>query len=125
MDKDSKKILLIDDEQDLIDTLRYRLENAGFEVFTAMDGLQDLEEARKCDPNIILLDIMMPRMDGYQTCRVLKNDSRTKHIPVVILTAKGQEIDKQKGKEAGADGYIVKPFEGRDLIEKLNGYLKK
>ena len=124
MSKEVKKILVVDDEKDLIETLKYRLEDAGYIVLVALDGLEGLEKAKEFVPDIILLDIMMPRMDGYQACRALKHDSGTKHIPVVILTAKGQEIDKQKAKEAGADGYIVKPFEGKDLIKKLNEFLK-
>ena len=116
---------MVDDETDLIETLRYRIEASDMDICIAKDGLEGIEKARIESPDLILLDIMMPRMDGYQACRLMKNDKDLKDIPVVFLSAKGQDIDKKKGAEAGGDGFIVKPFEGKTLIEKIKGYFKK
>lgn len=120
-----KKVLVVDDEQDLIETLRYRMEASDMDICTAKDGIEGIEMAKAERPDLILLDIMMPRMDGYQACRFMKNDKDIKDIPVIFLSAKGQDIDKKKGREAGCDGFIVKPFEGKSLIETIRGYFKK
>jgi len=121
---DKKKVLVVDDESDLIEALRYRIEASDMDICTAKDGLEGIELAKVEKPVLILLDIMMPRMDGYQACRLMKNDKDIKDIPIVFLSAKGQDIDKKKGIEAGGDGFIVKPFEGKTLVETIRGYFK-
>jgi len=119
------KVLLVDDEADLIETLRYRLETAGYDLISGSDGLAGVAKAELEKPDIVLLDIMMPRMDGYQACRAIKHNKATRHIPVVLISAKAGDVDEKKWKEAGADGYISKPFDGKDLLAVLERYLKK
>ena|SRR3989338_2294085 len=120
----AKKILLVDDEKDLVSTLRTLLEAKGYEVISATDGLEGLEKAKKEKPNLILLDVMMPNLNGYQVCRALKKDPNFKHIPIVMLTAKAQESDKFWGIESGADDYVTKPFDSLNLLEKIKNNLK-
>lgn len=119
-----KKILLVDDEPDLVETIRFSLENEGFTVLVSYDGEDALNQARKENPDLILLDLMLPKLDGYKVCRLLKFDERYKHIPILMLTAKTQEKDKLLGKETGADEYLTKPFEIDELLEKVKSYLR-
>lgn len=119
-----KKILIVDDEVDLVETLRFSLENEGYNVLVSYNGEDALNQARKENPDLILLDLMLPKLDGYKVCRLLKFDERYKHIPILMLTAKTQEKDKLLGKETGANEYITKPFEMDELIEKVKAYLK-
>ena len=119
-----KKILVVDDEVDLVETIRFPLEMEGFQVLVAYNGEDALNQARKESPDLILLDIMLPKLDGYKVCRLLKFDERYKHIPIVMLTAKTQTKDKQTGMETGADEYITKPFDIDQLMEKVKAYLK-
>src|SRR4030043_1452532 len=119
-----KKILVVDDEVDLVETVRFPLEMKGFNVLVSYNGEDALSQARKEKPDLIILDLMLPKLDGYKVCRLLKFDERYKHIPILMLTAKTQEKDKILGKETGADEYITKPFEMDNLIEKVKAYLK-
>jgi DNA-binding response OmpR family regulator len=119
-----KKILVVDDEVDLVETVRFPLEMEGFDVLVSYNGEDALSQARKENPDLIILDLMLPKLDGYKVCRLLKFDERYKHIPILMLTAKTQEKDKILGKETGADEYITKPFEMDDLMEKVKKYLK-
>ena len=120
-----KKILVVDDEVDLVETVRFPLEMKGFDVLVSYNGEDALSQARKEKPDLIILDLMLPKLDGYKVCRLLKFDERYKHIPILMLTAKTQEKDKILGKETGADEYITKPFEMDDLMEKVKAYLNK
>ena len=120
-----KKILVVDDEVDLVETIRFPLEMEGFHVLVSYNGEDALNQARKENPDLILLDIMLPKLDGYKVCRLLKFDERYKHIPILMLTAKTQEKDKQTGMETGADEYITKPFDIDQLMEKVKTYLAK
>jgi DNA-binding response OmpR family regulator len=120
-----KKILVVDDEADLVETIRFPLEMEGFNVLVSYNGEDALNQARKEKPDLILLDLMLPKLDGYKVCRLLKFDERYKHIPILMLTAKTQEKDKLLGKETGADEYITKPFDIDELIKKVKGYLNK
>ena len=120
-----KKILVVDDEVDLVETIRFPLEMEGFNVLVSYNGEDALNQARKEKPDLILLDLMLPKLDGYKVCRLLKFDERYKHIPILMLTAKTQEKDKLLGKETGADEYITKPFDIDELIKKVKGYLNK
>jgi DNA-binding response OmpR family regulator len=118
-----KKILVVDDETELLKALSIRLKTSGYEVITASDGQEGLEKAKSLNPDLIVLDILMPKMDGYEVCRMLKFDEKYKSIPVIMLTAKTQDIDKAMGKKVGANDYITKPFETQDLIDKIKKYL--
>ena len=120
-----KKILVVDDEVDLVETVRFPLEMKGFDVLVSYDGEDALSQARKEKPDLIILDLMLPKLDGYKVCRLLKFDERYKHIPILMLTAKTQEKDKILGMETGADEYITKPFEMDYLMEKVKAYLNK
>jgi DNA-binding response OmpR family regulator len=120
-----KKILVVDDEVDLVETVRFPLEMEGFDVLVSYNGEDALNQARKENPDLIILDLMLPKLDGYKVCRLLKFDERYKHIPILMLTAKTQEKDKILGKETGADEYITKPFEMDYLMEKVKVYLNK
>jgi two-component system, OmpR family, alkaline phosphatase synthesis response regulator PhoP len=120
-----KKILVVDDEVDLVETVRFPLEMEGFDVLVSYNGEDALSQARKEKPDLIILDLMLPKLDGYKVCRLLKFDERYKHIPILMLTAKTQEKDKVLGKETGADEYITKPFEMDYLMEKVKVYLNK
>jgi len=119
-----KRILVVDDEVDLVETVRFSLELEGWDVLIAYNGEEGLNQARKESPDLILLDLMLPKLDGYKVCRLLKFDERYKHIPILMLTAKTQEKDKILGKETGADEYITKPFNIDELMIKVKGYLK-
>jgi DNA-binding response OmpR family regulator len=120
-----KKILVVDDEVDLVETVRFPLEMEGFDVLVSYNGEDALNQARKESPDLIILDLMLPKLDGYKVCRLLKFDERYKNIPILMLTAKTQEKDKILGKETGADEYITKPFEMDYLMEKVKAYLNK
>jgi len=117
------KILVVDDEVNITQILEFSIGAEGFEVITASNGEEAIDKARKEQPDLIILDIMMPRIDGYEACRILKANPLTKNIPVVLLTAKGRDIDKRLGYEVGATDYIVKPFSPNKLIERINELL--
>lgn len=121
----AKKILIVDDEVDLVETVRFPLEMEGYHVLVSYNGEDALNQARKENPDLILLDLMLPKLDGYKVCRLLKFDDRYKHIPILMLTAKTQEKDKALGMETGANEYITKPFEMDDLLKKVKAYLNK
>ena len=121
----SKKVLIVDDEVDLVETVRFPLEMEGYHVLVSYNGEDSLNQARKENPDLILLDLMLPKLDGYKVCRLLKFDDRYKHIPILMLTAKTQEKDKALGIETGANEYITKPFEMDDLLKKVKAYLSK
>ena len=119
-----KKILLVDDEKDLVYAVRLELEAKDFEVLVAYDGREALDKARQEKPDLIILDVMLPKLDGYKVCRILKFDEKYKHIPIIMFTAMSQEADKQISKEVGADAYITKPFEPRVLLDKIKEHLE-
>lgn len=119
-----KRILLVDDEPDIQTIVGARLVSLGFEVLAAKDGQEGLNLARKESPDAILLDLMLPKLDGYKVCRMLKFDKAFENIPVIIFSAKGSDADKKLAEQAGADAYIVKPFDIKlftQLIQKLTG----
>jgi two-component system alkaline phosphatase synthesis response regulator PhoP len=121
----SKKILIVDDEADLVETVRFPLEMEGVSVLVSYNGEDGLNKARRESPDLIILDLMLPKLDGYKVCRLLKFDEKYKHIPILMLTAKTQKKDKILGMETGADEYITKPFEMDELLEKVKTYLSK
>lgn len=117
------KVLVVDDEVYILHILDFSLGAEGFDVITAADGEQALSRARSERPDLIVMDIMMPRLDGYETCRRLKSDPATKNIPVLLLTARGREEDRKRGMEAGADDYMTKPFSPNKLIARVTEML--
>lgn len=121
----NEKILLVDDEQGLVDMITLRLRACGYEVIHASDGQEALEKAKRESPHLIILDLMLPKMDGYKVCGLLKADSRYNKIPIILFTARAQEEDKKIGKEVGADAYIIKPFDSQVLLEKIKELLGK
>ena len=121
----SKRILVVDDEEDILNLLSYNLKKAGFDVLTAEDGPEALELAVKELPGLILLDIMLPNMEGTEVLKRLKANPSTAGVPVIMLTAKGEEIDRIVGFELGADDYITKPFSPRELILRVRAIFKR
>ena len=117
------KILVVDDEIYIVHILDFSLGMEGYEVLTALDGEQAVEKARAERPDLIVLDIMMPKLDGYETCKILKAGDDTNNIPVILLSAKGRNVDQKIGFEVGADDYITKPFSPRKLVERINALL--
>ncbi len=115
----SKRLLIVDDEKDLVETVAFRLKALGYEVIAAYDGQQGLDMARKENPDLIILDLMLPKIDGYKVCRMLKFDEKFKKIPIIMFSARAQENDKKMGMEVGADAYITKPFEPSALLAKI------
>jgi len=117
---DKKKILIIDDEDDFVKALTVRLNSAGYDVISAHDGIEGLNIARNNEPDLILLDLMIPKMNGYKVARFLKFDESYKQIPIIMLTARAEEEDKKLGKETGADMYITKPFDNVELLKSIS-----
>jgi len=119
-----KKILLTDDEPNILRVVTARLVSQGYQVMTAADGEEALAKARSEKPDLMLLDVLLPHIDGYKVCETIKGDSDLGHIPVILFSAKTQTIDRQRGKEAGADAYIAKPFQPDQLLETIKNLLK-
>lgn len=121
---DKKRILIVDDENDLRNMLKFRLEAMDYNVSEAADGQDGLDKARSNKPDLIILDLMLPKIDGFKVCRMLKFDEKHKHIPIIMFTARAQEKDREIGKEMGADAYIAKPFEPEALMRKIKELLE-
>ena len=119
------RILIVDDEPDLLTVLHFGLEAEGFEVIEASDGEKGLELARSQQPDLIVLDLMLPRMDGYKVCRALKFDERYRRIPVFILSARSGDTDRRLALDLGADEYITKPYDMRELVSRIRTRLQK
>lgn len=122
---DKKRILIVDDEEDILKVLRFRLEANNYEVLSASDGQEGLNKARSEKPDLIILDLMLPKLDGYKVCRMLKFDESYKAIPIIMFTARAQKSDEELGMEMGADAYIPKPFEPAILLGKMKELLKE
>jgi two-component system, OmpR family, alkaline phosphatase synthesis response regulator PhoP len=125
MIKKGQKILIVDDEQDILELIRHTLNKEGFEVHVAVNGQQAIEKAKKLLPDLILMDVMMPVMDGMEACRLIKDDSSVKDIPIVFLTARSEEFAELAGFEAGADDYIAKPIRSRVLLSRIKAILRR
>ena len=119
------KILIVEDERDIADLLRYNLQKAGFKTDYVRNGTDALQRAVEKTPDLILLDLMLPEVDGMIVCRLLKNDPRTKNIPIVMVTAKTEEKDRVAGLELGADDYIIKPFSPREVVLRVSAVLRR
>jgi two-component system phosphate regulon response regulator PhoB len=120
-----KSILIIEDEKDIVDLIEYHLKQSGFSVMSALDGPTGLERARKKSPSLIILDLMLPGMDGKDICRSLKSNPLTQSIPVLMLTAKAEETDRLIGFELGADDYVTKPFSPKELVLRVKAILRR
>ena len=120
-----KKILIVDDEQDIVESLKFVLETSDYTCYCAYNGEDGLRLAKELVPDLIILDVMMPKINGYKISRLLKFDKKYKDIPILMVTARTQEEDKLIGEETGADEYITKPFEMEDVVNRVNKYLRK
>src|ERR1700726_2845463 len=121
-----KTILIVEDESDVVDLISLNLRKAGgFAISTASDGASGLTKARAEKPDFIILDLMLPKMPGLEVCKILKSDSATRHIPILMLTAKAEEIDRIVGLEFGADDYVTKPFSPREVILRIRAILRR
>jgi DNA-binding response OmpR family regulator len=120
-----QRVLIVEDEEDILNLLRFNLQNSGFDVITSGDGREALELARRHGPDLVLLDIMLPGLDGFEVCRELKSDPKTRLTPVIMLTARGEEVDRIVGLELGADDYVVKPFSPRELALRVKAVLRR
>ena len=118
-----KRILVVDDEVQLVEMVKIRLEANDYEIITAYDGQEALEKARNEKPDLIILDLRLPKLDGYTVCRMLKFDEKYKSIPILMFTARVQESDKKMGQEVGADAYITKPFDPQILLSKIKEFI--
>ena len=121
----SAKILIVEDERDIVELLRYNLQEAGFETDYVRNGADALHRAVEKSPDLILLDLMLPEVDGLIVCRLLKNDPRTKNIPIVMVTAKTEEQDRIAGLELGVDDYITKPFSPKEVVLRVSAVLRR
>lgn len=119
-----KKILIVDDEQDIVESLKFVLEASDFTCYCAYNGEDGLRLAKELVPDLIILDVMMPKINGFKISRLLKYDVKYKNIPILMVTARTQEEDKLIGEETGADEYITKPFELDEVVKKVEQYLK-
>jgi len=118
-------VLVVDDERDIVELVRYNLAQAGFRVVSATDGRQAIDLARREKPDLIVLDLMLPVLPGAEVARILKQDEKTREIPIVMLTARGEEVDRVVGFELGADDYVVKPFSVRELLLRVQAVLRR
>src|SRR5207248_9322921 len=122
----SKRILIVEDENDVVDLLTLNLRKAGgFLISKAGDGATGLTKARAEKPDLIILDLMLPKMPGLEVCKILKSESATRHIPILMLTARAEEIDRIVGLEFGADDYVTKPFSPREVILRIKAILRR
>lgn len=117
------RILVVDDEPDVLELVGFNLTKAGFQVLTAGDGAEALRKARETSPNLIVLDVMLPEVDGLEVCKLLRANSKTAAIPILMLTAKAAEVDRVLGLELGADDYLTKPFSPRELLLRIRNLL--
>lgn len=120
-----ENILIVDDEEDILELVRYNLAKEGYQITCVGSGEEGLKFARTASPDLVVLDLMLPGVDGLDVCKALKGDSKTKHIPVIMLSAKGEEADIVTGLELGADDYLVKPFSPRVLSARVKSVLRR
>jgi len=124
-EKGAKRILIVDDEEDIIKLVKMYLEHHHYEIITANDGQEGLKKAKTEKPDLIVLDLMLPKMNGYKVCGLLKKDTRYAKTPIILFTAKAQEKDVKLGEEVGADAYLIKPSEPEILLSKIEELLKE
>lgn len=119
------KVLVVDDEPDAVEVIEFNLKQSGFDVITAPDGEEALRKARAKSPDLIVLDVMLPELDGFEVCKVLRRDPATAGVPIIMLTAKAAEVDRVVGLELGADDYVTKPFSPRELVLRVRKLLER
>ena len=119
------KILVVDDEPDALELIQYNLKSAGYDVVTAADGEEALKKARATNPSLVILDVMLPEVDGLEVCKILRREPATSTVPIIMLTAKAGEIDRVLGLELGADDYVTKPFSPRELVLRVKAMLRR
>ena len=119
------KVLVVDDEPDALELIDYNLKGAGYQVFTAANGTRAMELAQRHLPDLIILDLMLPEIDGIEVCKILRRNTETQDIPIIMLTAKADEIDRVIGLEVGADDYVTKPFSPRELTLRVKNILRR
>ena len=124
-DRVKSKILVVDDEPEAVELIEFNLKQAGFEVITAVDGVEALKKARAAQPRLIVLDLMLPEVDGLEVCKMLRRDADTAKTPIIMLTARAAEVDRVLGLELGADDYITKPFSPRELVLRVKKMLDR
>ncbi|MDA1347830.1 MAG: response regulator transcription factor [Chloroflexi bacterium] len=117
-----KTVLIVEDEENLAEALRYNLEREGYNVLTARDGDSGVSTSRRAKPDLVLLDVMLPKLDGFEVCRILRRETST---PIIMLTARGEEVDRIVGLELGADDYVTKPFSMRELLVRIRNILRR
>jgi two-component system alkaline phosphatase synthesis response regulator PhoP len=125
IEKMARRILIVDDEENIALSLKFLMEKAGYSVSLAADGEQAIETISKVRPELILLDINLPGMNGYQVCELVRANPELKGVVIVMLTAKGRDIEREKGLAVGADDYIIKPFSTQEVIDKVQGILEE
>src|SRR3954467_4601810 len=119
------KILVVDEEPDALDLIQFNLKGAGYDVVTADDGTEAIKKARTTQPSLVVLDVMLPEVDGLEVCKTLRREPATATIPIIMLTAKAAEIDRVLGLELGADDYLTKPFSPRELVLRVKSLLRR
>jgi phosphate regulon transcriptional regulator PhoB len=119
------KILIVDDEPDIVELISYNLKKEGFHISTALDGEEALQKVRAGRLDLIILDLMLPGIHGMELCRILRNNPKTAHVPIIMLTARSEESDKVRGLETGADDYMTKPFSPKELIARVKAVLRR
>jgi len=120
-----KRVLIIEDDKDIVELVRYNLANEGFEVTAIADGSSGLASLRKAAPDLLILDLMLPRMPGLEVCKEIRRDSTLNRLPILMLTARGEEADRVVGLEMGADDYVTKPFSPRELVARVKALLRR
>src|ERR1700747_1546975 len=120
-----KRVLLIEDDRDIVELVRYNLEREGFQVASATDGASGLAQIRKTPPDILLLDLMLPKLSGLDICKEIRRDTSLNRLPILMLTARGEEADRVVGLEMGADDYVTKPFSPRELVARVKALLRR
>ncbi len=119
----TKSILIVDDEQNIVISLEYVMKNAGFNVAVAYDGEEALEKVKENVPDLVILDVMMPKLDGFEVCKKIRENPAWKSVRIVMLTAKGRDSEREKGLSFGADDYLTKPFSTRDILQRVKEIL--
>ncbi len=120
-----RRILVIEDDKDIVELVRYNLEKEGFQVVASADGTTGLAQIRKSPPDLLILDLMLPKLSGLEICKEIRKDASLNRLPVLILTAKGEEADRVVGLELGADDYVTKPFSPRELVARVKALLRR
>lgn len=120
-----KRVLVVEDEPNIVESLSFLVRQAGYNILIARDGLSAVRTLEEHVPDLILLDVMLPRMDGFDVCKTIRADERLSHIPIIMLSAKGKDLDRRKGLELGANDYLTKPFSTREVIAKIKDYLEE